>query len=330
MSLAFIHISILCFLLVTVLAIVRMRDLLAVVMLLSIYSLLSACFFVVMDAVDVAFTEAAVGIGISTLLLLSTLALTKRFERPHRTEPVLALFLVLTTGALLVYGTLQMPPFGSASAPAHQHVAAYYIEQSFLDTGIANMVTSVLASYRGYDTLGELMVIFTAGIGVLALLELKTDTKVSRKTEIPAPMAAHHILRIVSKMLIPFILMFALYVQFHGDFGPGGGFQAGVIFSSAIVLYTMVFGLDAALKVISFAWLRFFAALGGLVFGATGVLALVSGKNFLDYHALAEDPIRAQHLGVLLVEVGVGITVAAVIILVFMSFTRQMAENGKA
>jgi multicomponent Na+:H+ antiporter subunit B len=166
-----IDIALLGFLLVTALAIVVMRDLFAMAMMAGIYSLLSATLFVVLDAVDVAFTEAAVGAGISTVLMLATLALTTtREERPPRHTALLPLIVVAITGAALVYGTLDMPEWGDPQAPIHHHVAPRYIEDSPSETGIPNIVTSVLASYRGYDTLGEVTVIFTAGVGVLILL----------------------------------------------------------------------------------------------------------------------------------------------------------------
>ena len=120
-----INIVLLAFLVVIAIAIVRMRDLLAVSMLLGIYGLLSASFFVTMDAVDVAFTEASVGAGISTLLMLIAITMTGRSEHPERHKPVLALFVVLITGSLLIYGTLEMPYFGSADAPIHLHVAPH-------------------------------------------------------------------------------------------------------------------------------------------------------------------------------------------------------------
>lgn len=155
----------------TALAIVVMRDLFAMAMMAGIYSLLSATLFVVLDAVDVAFTEAAVGAGISTVLMLATLSLTTtREERPPRRTALLPLIVVTITGAALVYGTLDMPRWGDPQAPIHQHVAPRYIEDSPRETGLPNIVTSVLASYRGYDTLGEVTVIFTAGVGVLMLL----------------------------------------------------------------------------------------------------------------------------------------------------------------
>lgn len=160
----------LAFLVVTAVTIIRLRDLFAVVMLFGIYSLLSAALFVTLSAPDVAFTEAVVGAGISTVLMLATLALTARHERPPAHGAWLPLAVVLVTGGFLVYGTLDIPPFGASDNPVHMHVAPRYLEQSGVEIGIPNVVTSVLASYRGYDTLGETAVVFTAGMGVLILL----------------------------------------------------------------------------------------------------------------------------------------------------------------
>ena len=152
-------------------AIVRERNLFAVVVLSSIYSFLMASVLIVLDAVDVAMTEASVGAGISTVLMLGTLYLTKTQEAVPVHTPLLPLFVALGTGAALVYGTFGLPPFGAADTPVHTHVGQVYIVNSIPETGIANVVTSVLASYRGYDTLGEVAVIFTGGIGVLLLLK---------------------------------------------------------------------------------------------------------------------------------------------------------------
>jgi len=155
---------------VTALTIIRQRNLFAAVMMAGIYSLLSAGLFVVMDAVDVAFTEAAVGAGISTVLLLGTLALVGHEEREPKHRPMLPLLVVMITGGVLVYSTLDMPPFGDPANPIHHHVAPHYLEESEHEIGVPNVVTSVLASYRGYDTMGETTVIFAAVVGVLLLL----------------------------------------------------------------------------------------------------------------------------------------------------------------
>ncbi len=159
-------------LLVTVtIGVVRVRNLFAVVILGGIYSFLMASVMIVLDAVDVAMTEASVGAGISTVLMLGTLYLTKTDEALPAHSPILPLFVAVITAAVLVYGTWDLPPFGTFDQPVHQHVAPRYLADSIKETSVPNVVTSVLASYRGYDTLGEVTVIFTAGIGVLLLLK---------------------------------------------------------------------------------------------------------------------------------------------------------------
>jgi multicomponent Na+:H+ antiporter subunit B len=148
-----------------------MRNLFVIIMLFSIFSLHTAGLFVVMDAADVAFTEAAVGAGISTVLMLATLALTKdHVEKRHVRHDVIPKLVVLVTTAALLYGTYDIPAFGDPHSPAQEHVKPYYIERGIEETGVPNIVTAVLASYRGYDTLGEVIVIFTAGIGVVLLI----------------------------------------------------------------------------------------------------------------------------------------------------------------
>jgi multicomponent Na+:H+ antiporter subunit B len=138
----------------------------------------------------------------------------------------------------------------------------------------------------------------------------------------------HFILRVVSKMLIPPILLYALYVQFHGDFGPGGGFQAGVIFAVGFILYGLVYGLDHLRRVAPPGVVRAGIALGVLLYAGTGAYSLFKGKNYLDYAALAdaEHAVGGQHLGILLVEAGVGLTVASVMIAVFMAFASRAPD----
>ncbi|MBI4194328.1 MAG: DUF4040 domain-containing protein [Betaproteobacteria bacterium] len=155
---------------VVTVVIARQRNLFAVVILFGIYSFLMATVLVALDAVDVAMTEAAVGAGISTILFLSALHLGKGIEMKPLHRPFLPLVVALATGAALAYGTLGLPAFSDSEAPIHQHVAKRYVEEGARETGVPNIVTAVLASYRGYDTLGEVTVVFTAGIGVIALL----------------------------------------------------------------------------------------------------------------------------------------------------------------
>jgi multicomponent Na+:H+ antiporter subunit B len=157
-------------LVIVTLAIIRQRSLFGVVILASIYSFLMASVLIVLDAVDVAMTEASVGAGMSTVILLATLHLIKTTEIRSVLVRPLPLLVALVTGAVLVWGTLGLPPFGTPDAVIHKHVAPRYIADTIKETNVPNVVTSVLADYRGYDTLGETTVIFTAGIGVMLLL----------------------------------------------------------------------------------------------------------------------------------------------------------------
>ncbi|MDP6037349.1 MAG: DUF4040 domain-containing protein [Candidatus Latescibacteria bacterium] len=163
-------IILLIFMVVLAIAVSRMHNLFMAVMMTGIFSFLSAVMFTLLDAVDVAFTEAAVGAGVSTVLMLGTLGLTTREEKVVKRNNLFAFVVVLIAGGALIYGTLDMPVYGDPEAPIHKHVAPHYIEKSGKEIGVPNIVTSVLASYRGYDTLGETTVIFTAGIGVVLLI----------------------------------------------------------------------------------------------------------------------------------------------------------------
>ncbi len=160
----------LALLVVAALGVAAMRDLVGATMLTGFYSLLSACWMTLLDAPDVAYTEAAVGAGISTVLLLATLSIVGREEKQPVTVAPVPLFVALITGAVLLYGVTDMPAFGDPSAPIHQHVAPHYLHASRHEVAVPNIITAVLASYRGYDTLGETTVVFTAAVGVLALL----------------------------------------------------------------------------------------------------------------------------------------------------------------
>lgn len=139
-------------------------------------------------------------------------------------------------------------------------------------------------------------------------------------------MSPHVILRVVSKFLIPLIALFAFYVQFHGDFGPGGGFQAGVILAASVILYALIFGLDAAKKAVPPSWVRVGMALGVLVYGGTGVLTWLLGAEFLNYSVLAHDAAHGQHYGILAVELGVLLAVASVMLAIFYAFGSRQPD----
>jgi multicomponent Na+:H+ antiporter subunit B len=169
----YINAVLLTLLAVTSCAIIRQRSLFGVVMLAGTYSFLMASVFVVLDAVDVAMTEAAVGAGVSTVIFLIALHLTKSREYPKPRNAIVPLFVTLITGAALVWGTSTLPSFGVADAPIHHYTTPHYLEAARENRIAANVVTAVLADYRSFDTLGETLVVFTAGIGIMMLLRVR-------------------------------------------------------------------------------------------------------------------------------------------------------------
>lgn len=322
MTFVLINITLLTILTATALVVSWLRALYEATMLAALFSLVTACLFVLLDAVDVAFTEAAVGVGISTVLLLGVLALTRSQEAvtPRRRRLPGAVAVVLA-GGTLGYAAQDLPDFGAADSPVHSHPVTHtYLHRSQEDIGIPNTVTSVLASYRGLDTLGELVVVFTAGLAVLSLLGPLVRPE-DAKPGTDFHLADYRVIRIVSGALMPFILLFALYVLFHGEYGPGGGFQAGVIFASGFVLYGLVFGLDRAQRVVPRAVLWSLASLGLLIYLGLGVATMLLGGSFLDYDELAPGhPETGQHIGILVVEAAIGMTVASVMTAVLFGF----------
>ena len=319
-------------LVIVAVAIVRSTNLFAAVMLSGIFSLLMAVNFFLLDAADVALTEAAVGAGVATVLFLSALALTAEHEQVRPGGAALQwlpLVVAFATGGLLIYATFQNPVIGDPNAPVHQHVAPWYLENTPELIDIPNVVTAVLGSFRGFDTLGEVFVVFTAGIGVLSILGLRHTLVEMTSAEIDARQRSlrdHLIPRVVGRGMVPFILLFALYVQFHGEYSPGGGFQAGAIAAAAIILYSLLEGDDRGRALVPEWLLQIMVASGALLFGGVGVVCMLLGGSFLDYSVLAEVPSEGQHLGLLLIELGVGITVSGVLLTVFHAFARRASR----
>lgn len=161
---------VLSFLVITAIAAVAVRDLLVSILILGVFSLLMSLQYLLLKAPDVAITEAAVGAGLSTVLFLLALFAVGDKERKSKTINIVPMLVIAVIAAMLFYVTFEMPPFGAADAPAQLHVGPYYLHNAPSETGIPNMVTSILASYRGFDTLGEVAVVFTAIVSVMLLI----------------------------------------------------------------------------------------------------------------------------------------------------------------
>ncbi len=250
--------------------------------------------------------------------------------------------------AVLIYSTMDFPAWGDPQSPASLHTSDYYIKHSIKDTAVPNLVTAVLADYRGYDTLFETTVIFTAGLACFLLLRRfrrKTapyklyrhiDTGVTLTIEQGGkePSDSDEFQRIdttwvpydlvvqkTARLMIPFLQLFALYVVAHGHHSPGGGFQGGVIFGATIILLAVANDLRSTIRRISERTSAIMASAGVLVYAGVGALCLLLGANFLDYGIISRmfefGPVMARSHGILMVEIGVGIAVAAVMIWIY-------------
>jgi multicomponent Na+:H+ antiporter subunit B len=268
----------------------------------------------------------------------------------------MGLILVVILGGLLIYCSLDFPLWGDPHSPANSHVSPYYIEHTLKDTSVPNIVTAVLADYRGYDTMFETIVIFTAGIACIFLLRnfksVEADSRLYRHIPTGITLRIEKggkfpedsndferidtawvpydlIVKSTCRRIIPFIQIFALYVIAHGHYSPGGGFQGGVIFGASLILFAIAFDLRSAIKRISERMAALLCTIGVLIYAGTGILCVLYGSNYLDYSALSNIrgvvPVTARSHGILIVEIGVGIAVMAVMVILYYN----LASAGK-
>ncbi len=265
---------------------------------------------------------------------------------------LLGFIIVCLVGGFLLYGTGELPDWGDPQSPASLHLSNDYIEHAVDETQVPNLVTAVLADYRGFDTMFETAVVFCAGLACFLLLRDFRPRKDHYYRHVPTGVVLHlkdsskHlavgnefedmdkewvpsdiVIKTVCRMLIPFIQIYALYVVAHGDFSPGGGFQGGVIFGSSLILLAISYNLKTLVKRVSEKFLSIFAALGVLIYVGIGAIAMLLGGNFLDYSKLAPlipiDPGHIRAIGMLGVEIGVGITVMAVMVIIYINIVSE-------
>ena len=226
---------------------------------------------------------------------------------------LISLIITLVLGALLLMATEDLPGWGDAESPASLHVSNYFIENSIKQTSVPNFVTSVLADYRGYDTMFETTVIFCAGITVLTILRRSHRRK--KKVIKPRPDRENQDLILTSavRMIAPMMQLFALYVVAHGHHSPGGGFQGGVIFGASFILLALAYDLETILDRLKERAVLIMGGIGVALYVGIGTICLFLGSNFLDYGAwskvLGVSVVEAHSHGMLGVEIGVAITV---------------------
>ncbi len=241
---------------------------------------------------------------------------------------------VIITGALLLYASEDFPAWGDPHSPASQYrVSQHYILKTFEETSVPNMVTAILADYRGYDTLFETVVIFTAGIAIIAILRGPIDKRVRLRLASEKKLRESNlILAQTCRLLVPIIQLFALYVIAHGHHSPGGGFQGGVIFGGSLILLAISFQLQTALDRVSEKKAILLAGVGVLIYSGIGLVCLLLGGNFLDYsilhNLLQVDPITARSHGILGVEIGVAFTVASIMFAIYANLSSRGRMKG--
>jgi multicomponent Na+:H+ antiporter subunit B len=242
----------------------------------------------------------------------------------------LSILAVLFAGAVLFYASPSLPPVGDPDSPASSHVSPYYIEHSLEDTKTPNLVTTVVTDYRGYDTLGETTVIMTAGLACLLILGFWTPMRRdSNKTDLLS--FGSPVLDAAARLLVPYILLFALYVLFHGHHSPGGGFQGGTLLAAGVILVRLVRGRDPGWGIDRDQATRL-ACWGAFFYFSVGLVSFLLGENFLDYSKLPLplDSAMRRNMGILGVEIGVTVAVAGTMILIFDCLHASPREDSDA
>ncbi len=250
---------------------------------------------------------------------------------------ILGFIAVFVTGALLTYGVADFPKWGDPHSPANAgEVSTYFIQNTKADTHVPNIVTAVLADYRGYDTMFETVVIFIAGVAIMAILRVLATIPPGHQPVQYDPrkkIAYDPIISVTCRLIVPVIQLFALYVVAHGHHSPGGGFQGGVILGASFILIAITSNLRSALRRFSEKRFIFIACAGALIYSGFGLTTLLFGRNFLDYGVLSKimfdtDEVMARSHSMLGVEIGVMLTVTAIMFAIYANLSSRGALRG--
>lgn len=279
-------------------------------------SLFCCIVYLNLNAPDVAMTEAALGVCITTIIMLkvaSNLSPKKELVKKNR---IFALIICILFASFLIYAGSDLAEFGDPNSPVHSHVIEYYHENTYSEIGIPSFVAAILASYRGYDTFGETIVIYIAGICTIFILSFLEEEE---ESEFKKDLIIYY----SAKFIFPVIAAFSLFVQLSGTISPGGGFQAGAIVASLYMIMNLSMNYKIRRKV-----LVFFSSLGVCIYMIPGIIALITGYEFLNYNALNLGSI-SQKIGIEVVEVGIAITVSSTIVILYQCFFGTKIGHSK-
>jgi multicomponent Na+:H+ antiporter subunit B len=293
-------------------------------------SIIGCAIYLLLDAPDVAMTEAAINACLSTVILLefvnhktntnetSTNEIGYALHDRQNDKKILGIIAACSTFAILFYFGYKMDDFGTSVAAIDSGAVNHYIENSYSEIGISNYVTSILASYRGFDTLCETVVIFLSSVGAMIISTPNMRDHFISDDEHKC-IGFSHTIKPVTIFLVPLILLYGLYIHLFGDFSPGGGFQAGAIITSGLIAYDMTRTKPAnkSLNIASQACI-ILSSFGVLIYIMVGIMCILLQHNFLDYYAISQ--INGQIVGIFLVETGVAITVCASTLVLYNEF----------
>lgn len=298
----------------------------------GVYSFLTCLIWTHMMAVDVAFTEAAVGAAISTVIFLGSAQYIDRWIKADRPKEqgIKQITLVVTVicAVMMLTAANELPDWADPTSPASTYLSPVYIEQGYHETATPNVVTAVLADYRSYDTMFESVVVFAAALVVMLVLRRTAHEHHRALLLRPTREGRDTVLRGAAQSIIPVMQIFALYVLCHGHYSPGGGFQGGVIFGASFILLALCYNLKFSMNRFREHAVLWCCAGGVLLYAGVGAVCLAMGFNFLGYAGLAGllgvTEVMARSHGILAVEIGVGITVMAVMV----SLYNDLASGG--
>lgn len=335
------NISLLSILVVITIQIALCKDLVKCVLYSSVFSAILATEYIILNAPDVAITETSVGACVSTIYLLQSIKITGRYTKTNL-NPLSTIIGTLVTISLIILilpvasFIEKLPSVGDASNNNNGIIPQFYIAHTKSLMQFPNVVTATLASFRGYDTAGETIVILTAAICVSLITKYNRSSV--KTISVNKNVFHNKIVTTTIQIMIPFMILLGLYIQLNGEYSPGGGFQSGVIIASALIACSLIFGSNIVEQVVNIRFLSILGSIGTLIYVITGLIPTFFGGRYLDYNHILCNPIinkmtnirqcetYSQQLGVFTIEIGVGLTVFSVISFIFLHLANRVEQ----